>query len=296
MSWSAPKHCLAVLLLLCFGCAALAADTGRFQRGLLFRVEPPSGGGAPSYLFGTIHSEDLRVVDLPAPVEQAFHGADVFVMEVIPDSAAIAESTSAMTFSDGRTLADVLPEPLYDQTVSALGQRGMSEAVIKHFKPWAAMLLLSVPEGKTGQFLDVRLYASAGASGKQVLGLETMHEQLGVFDDLAETEQIGLLRETVERLDELPQAFEDLVEAYRDRDLAKLLRLSEKSLQQGAPGLAKRFREAAIDSRNRHMAERILPLLDHGGHFIAVGALHLPGEGGLLERISAEGYEISPVY
>jgi uncharacterized protein YbaP (TraB family) len=64
----------------------------------------------------------------------------------------------------------------------------------------------------------------------------------------------------------------------------------------GSPELAERFRRTAIDERNRRMAERMGPLLAEGGRFIAVGALHLPGPGGLLQRLSDQGYRVRPVY
>jgi uncharacterized protein YbaP (TraB family) len=41
------------------------------------------------------------------------------------------------------------------------------------------------------------------------------------------------------------------------------------------------------------MAERALPFLEEGGAFIAVGALHLPGEAGLVELLRAKGYTVT---
>jgi hypothetical protein len=78
-----------VVGLLLFGLGASFARAGQasLERGLLFEVR--SGQDAPSYLFGTIHSDDARVMDLPLPVRTAFAGADTFVMEVVPDVEAI---------------------------------------------------------------------------------------------------------------------------------------------------------------------------------------------------------------
>jgi uncharacterized protein YbaP (TraB family) len=60
--------------------------------------------------------------------------------------------------------------------------------------------------------------------------------------------------------------------------------------------LARRFHAALIDTRNARMAERMLPMIGQGGHFIAVGALHLPGPGGVLDRLAAEGCDIERLY
>jgi uncharacterized protein YbaP (TraB family) len=54
--------------------------------------------------------------------------------------------------------------------------------------------------------------------------------------------------------------------------------------------------KALIDDRNARMAQRLRPWLRHGGAFIAVGALHLPGEHGLLAVLSAQGLRLTRVY
>jgi uncharacterized protein len=282
-----------VLLGLLWLSLAAAADA-QSQRGLLFEVEGPRG--IPSYLFGTIHSEDPRVVALPKPVQDAFDRASVLAMEVIPDQAAIGRSVNAMMFHDGRRLKDVIGASLYAKTVAALKTRGLPDAAIQDFKPWAIITLLSLPRSETGQFLDLRLYQDAMAQGKPVLGLETMDEQLSIFEHLSERDQVALLRETLAVRDEMPDVFERLIRAYLSRDLDELLRLSERYLQGGDSALAERFRAAALDRRNRRMAERLIPLVRRGGYFVAVGALHLPGKGGLLERLMGSGFRVRALY
>ncbi len=48
--------------------------------------------------------------------------------------------------------------------------------------------------------------------------------------------------------------------------------------------------------RDARMAERALPHLARGGAFIAVGALHLPGPDGLVERFRRAGYRVTKVW
>ena len=56
------------------------------------------------------------------------------------------------------------------------------------------------------------------------------------------------------------------------------------------------FEETMVHVRNKTMLDRAMPLLDKGGAFIAVGALHLPGEKGLAHLINEAGYTVTPVY
>lgn len=278
--------------LVCLGSAPALAVS--FDQGLLFEVR--TGGGASSYLFGTIHSSDPRVIELPSSVRDAFAGASAFAMEAVPDTSAILQSMVTMVYADGRTLEGVVGKRLFRETVEAMAERGMSESAIKDFKPWAIVTLLSLPPDESGQFMDMRLYEQALAAGKPVVGLETMDEQLAVFDGLSEADQVALLRDTLEQLDRLPEVFDELVTAYQRRDLEELLRLSDDHLNARDTGLAERFKSAALGVRNPRMVERMRPLLDKGDYFIAVGALHLPGEGGILHRLVEAGLKVRPVY
>jgi uncharacterized protein YbaP (TraB family) len=166
----------------------------------------------------------------------------------------------------------------------------MPEAAIARLKPWAVMLLLSTPPAKTGTFLDLVLHDRASGAGKPVLGLETMPEQLAVFDGFSHADQLRLLEQTLDEQPMLSRLFERLIQCYLRRDLGGLVRLEEVQLAGTEPGVAARFHHALVTERNRRMAERVAPMLRRGGHFIAVGALHLPGEDGLLSRLQSAGF------
>jgi uncharacterized protein YbaP (TraB family) len=291
-----PRTLLSALtLVVLLWAASLPAAPGeRFASGLLFQIT--GSADEACWVFGTIHSEDPRVIDLPTAVRDAFESADAVVLEVVPDAQAILQSMVRMVYTDGRSLESVVGPELYREAVEAAGDIGMPEAAIKDFKPWALVTLLSAPPGSTGEFLDLRLYRQAAEAGKRVEGLETIDEQLSVFEGLSEADQVTLLRETLEVRGELPAVFERLLLAYVDRDLQRLQGLSEQYLQGGDPALAERFRSAALDVRNARMAERMAPILEQGGCFIAVGALHLPGGDGVLERLERRGFTVRLAY
>lgn len=267
-----------------------ARETATAQ-GVLYRVES-APAQAPSYLLGTVHSEDPRVLAVPESVRSVFDASPGFALEVVPNAEAIIKSMVTMTYSDGRTLKAVLPSDLYERTAEALEALGMTPNAFEDFKPWVVVTLLSLPPAEKGEFLDLALYRAAVEAQKTIRGLETMEEQLAIFDGLDELDQIALLRETLDARHQMPAMFEDLIRAYLAQDLDALMERSELHLRGSDPRLAALFRESAVDSRNRRMAERMRPLLDQGGWFIAVGALHLPGEQGLLRLLEAQGYSV----
>lgn len=272
----------------------VAAAEIPFGNGLLFRIQ--KAGAEPSYLFGTIHLEDRRVVNLPEPVRSAFDGSRRVVLEMTLDGSNIFTSVMSMIYMDGRELRNVVGEELYLRAVAAMEIRGVPEVALRRYKPWSVATLLIVPPAETGQFLDFVLYQTAQAAGKPVLGLETAEEQLQAFDEMPEDAQIKMLEETLDNLDQVPAMLSSMVDAYLDRDLAGLVRINEAYQEGSDPKLVKLFQERLIDDRNRRMAERLHPMLEEGGVFVGVGALHLPGEKGILNLLKTAGYKIEVVY
>ena len=269
------------------------ADTD-WSHGLLWEISKP--GQTSSWLFGTIHSEDPEVLNLPAAVRQAFDASNSVLLEILMDAEAMQYSSTAMLMLDGRTLPDIIGMPLYKKVSVVIESRGIPELVVNRMKPWAVAITLSTPALETGEVLDRVLYLDAVKQGKMVYGLETMQEQLDLFDSMSEADQIALLKDAVDNLHELAAMHAALLAAYKRRDLGELLAINEASMQTGDQRLADDFQRRLIDDRNRHMAERLQPHLEKGRAFVAVGALHLPGKTGLLERLQQQGYTLRRVY
>jgi len=283
-----------LLAALCLGLAFGVSADERFQRGLLWKIQPDSG--AASYLFGTMHSDDPQVVTLPAPVRQAFDAATGLVVEVELNPQALAGMAGALMLSDGRSLEDLVGKDLYQRTLAALAAQGMPDFMVARLKPWAAAVSLMTPPPGDGVILDQALYRQALAGGKKIRGLETVDEQMSLFDSLTEQEQLGLLRDTLDNLADIERQLGDVQAAYLERDLQRLLTISKESMQGADAQLAERFMKKVIDDRNHRMAQRMQAHLREGRYFIAVGALHLPGKEGLLRLLSERGYRVTRVY
>jgi len=273
--------------------AGTDTDTDK-SHGLLWAVS--RAGVEPAYLFGTIHSEDPAVLQLAKPVQQAFDTAQSVVLEMLLDKEAMVYSSTAMLMLDGRSLSDIIGQPLFRQASTAIQSRGIPEVVLERMQPWAAAVTLSMPAPKTGQVLDAMLYQNALQQGKQVYGLETAREQLNMFESMSESDQIILLQDAVENFPDIDAIHAELLAAYRQRDLDGLMAISEASMQQGDQRLADDFQQRLVVDRNHRMADRMRQYLQQGNAFVAVGALHLPGEEGLLNLLEQQGYTVRRVY
>lgn len=285
------KRIFSALLLLLFWSTAQATT---FSQGLLWKIERP--GQAPSYVFGTMHTEDPRVLNLPQAVQGVFDSTSTYVMEALLDESALLAMTSTMLFSDGRSLKEVLPPPTYAKTVSALSVYGLPEMAVQLMQPWALAITLSTPKPKTGVVLDIALMQQATAQGKKTAGLETIEEQVGIFSSLPMSEQVILLEDTLKQLPGIQKLFAEIHNTYLARDLAGLERMSAAQMAQGNPKLVKKIMTQLVEQRNQRMVERMGPYLKSGKAFIAIGALHLPGQAGVLNLLAKKGYRVSVVY
>jgi uncharacterized protein YbaP (TraB family) len=228
-------------------------------------------------------------------VERAFTGSRQVILEVNLDTDAMVAGSTAMLMTDGRRLSEIVGKTLFAQTAAALQTRGIPEVIADLMKPWAAAVALSMPAPETGRVLDVVLFQRARQTGKSLRGLETIAEQLEVFEGLPLDDQVALLRDAVEQLAGIDAMNAELLAAYKRQDLAAMMAINESAMTIGDQRLAKEFQHRLVVDRNHRMADRMEPYLKQGGAFVAVGALHLPGEQGLLRLLEQRGYSVSAV-
>ncbi len=265
----------------------------KYHKGLLWKIE--AGGLQPSYLFGTIHSDDPRVTKLPKAVKQAFDRSGSFTMELIADGAGIVAMAEAMFFNDGRTLESVLGKTLYAETRAALLEQGLPTRGIEKKKPWAIIMTLSTPRPRSGLFLDLALQVKATFQEKPTYGLESMQEQIAVFDGMPIPDQIKLLKEMLRIHRQVKEQLEELVQAYLARDLARLMKIVHK-FKPDDDRVYRTMMDRLLTKRNKIMAERMKTRLQEGNAFVAIGAGHLPGEQGVLHLLELSGYRVTAVY
>lgn len=286
---------LTALLVLCFVPCALPAPQA-FEQGLLWRIEKP--GIAPSYAFGTIHIDDPRVLELPPAVVRALRQSKTFTMEMLTDETAHRKFTRASRLADGEDLPAMLGPQLYGQVAEKMQERGVPDAATRRLKPWSVMLTLLLPRERPVVILDYALYQNAQEQKKPVFALETVEEQIETFDGMPIDVQIELLDSVVRHEDEIPGMTKALIRAYLDRDLKRMWDINARftSLDPGTEAANEVFLERVLFARNQRMTRSIQTRLEAGGAFVAVGALHLYGERGILSLLKQQGYRISRVY
>lgn len=252
--------------------------------------------GRQNWLLGTLHSEDPRLLEWPPELVGAMQSSDRMALELVPEAGMLGRLREAMSYGDGR-LREVMGDELFDEVVSLLAaDYGLTETAVDRMRPWAVAMTLATPPPETGMFMDMMLGARARGAGLDVVALETVDEQIDFLSGLPLDDQIALIRDAVENHDAYRAAFEDLIAAYLDGDLERLVALADEQFAGLPDHIARHFQQRGLVERNRRMLERAEGWLDSGGLIIAVGALHLPGDEGLIELLRRRGWRVEGVY
>ena len=250
------------------------------------------GGEPAGYILGTIHSEDPRVLDFSEDFLLKLKDNDVFAMELVPDLPTLARLTEYMHYPPGQTLESVIGVDRYNSLVSAMSPYKVPAEFISRMKPWAAMLTLSTPPPETGYFMDLSLSLRASGNGLKVVGLETLEQQLSFLQNMPLAMQLSLLDQAVADYGRVSEVHEEMVSVYLENDLPGLQTLTVEQLETAGEEAGEYFLNLGINDRNLHMVESLLPQLENSRVFVAVGALHLPGEQGLLNILRRHGFDL----
>jgi uncharacterized protein len=288
--------------------AAIRAEATKVPngKGLLWKIEK---AGHISFLFGTMHMTDQRVTSLPSAARKAFDASATVAIETtdVLDKAgmmaALMQKPELTMFTDGTTLTSLLPPGDIEGVNKALDRRGIPPASVARMKPWMLSAMLALPacelarQADGAPVLDIKLAEDATASGKSLQGLETAMSQLEAMASLPMDFHIKGLVDTLKLGDRVDDVIETMIVLYVNGDTGTFWPLFRASMPGGLEDDAgyAAFEQTMITARNKTMAEQAAPILAEGNAFIAVGALHLPGAGGLVELFRKAGYTVTAV-
>ena len=272
----------------------LSAWSGSFDSGVLWEIS--KAGQQSSYLLGTIHSDHASVTNLPAPVKKALDDSKSFTAELDLNMSSMLQAQMQMLLPDTKSLKSIIGVQQYRKCVALMASYGVPEMLVDKMKPWAIAAQLNMPKPTTGLFLDLKLYQMAQQKGLKTYGLETVAEQMSVFGGMTEQQQKIMLDQAIKDYPEMPAKISSLIRYYVNRDLRGMLTFSEAEMKRADPALMEIIDKKLIKERNHRMVERMQPQLADGKALIAVGALHLPGEQGILQLLENRGYKLRALY
>ena len=268
-----------------------------FSTGLLWKIGTDTGKS--NYLFGTMHSQDRAVTQFPPGVRLALAQSHFLIIESIINDESNKIFLDSIFFpekeeQDKQKLSDLIEAPIYQYLEETLPDYGVPLEKLPRLKPWAAFTLMGRPKPVDAATLDMALIQTARSLNKSIISLETMEELLEPMENLSINDQIIILNDTVCNHKQIIRDSWELVQLYLARDLAGMMAFSDQP--HFDEDVFNRYIQGILYKRNARMLERIIPYLNDGSAFIAVGALHLAGENGLLRVLKNKNYHITRIY
>jgi uncharacterized protein YbaP (TraB family) len=248
------------------------------------------------YLAGSVHLLKAEDAHLPPAFDHAYSGSKALVMELDMSKVDPTETAGWMlehgTLKEGTTLRETIGEARYRRVSAEAERLGVPIEAADMLQPWALGLqLLEMQYVQLGfdpqKGVEQQLQQRAQADGKPISGLETLDQQLGALESLSLADQSRFLDMIVTEMHDVEGETQSVVTAWRAGDSTKLASLLSDEYK-SFPALYRLL----VTERNKRWVPQIESLL-HGkqDYFVVVGALHLVGEGGLLDLMSHDGYK-----
>ena len=282
------------------------ANTVPNANGRLWKVQ--RGGVQPSYLFGTFHSNEA-LDTVPPDVWARLEAARIAIFEVGLDQQAAMQSRMS---TDPSFVLDLEgPGVLSEMTAEqrrvfgdALATRGIAVEAADRMRPWLLTALLAFPachlQAMAGgsQPLDAVMANRAVALGIEEVGLEGYEVALSGLDKVATDVLMTALTGVPEMLNRDEDLFRTNHALYESGQTQAISELGIYLTERYRPDLdARRLNRAMmvelLDVRNQAWMPRLRDELSMGNAFVAVGALHLPGELGLVELLREAGFTVT---
>lgn len=265
--------------------------------GLLFRIEHCNQ--PPSYIFGTLHSDDPEVIAQAKEAFATMRKSKRVMFELLSSEANQKQIIRHMVFStqEPKGLLALLGKEDFRRLQRTVQEThpDFPPAVLDRYRPWAAAVLMQFPPRVAdGAVLDDRMQSEAKKLRLDVRGLESVEQQFAAFEKLSADEQLEMLKDTLEHIDEIREGNDTMFALYKKRDIVGIYTMSEEAFDElSDEKLRQQLLNDILYERNDRMVQGVLPVLPKGDNFIAVGALHLPGDRGILKQLEDKGYFIN---
>ena len=259
------------------------------------------GAGNRVYLLGSVHLLRERDHPLPQVIDAAYDDAEALYMELDMDDLdpLLMQATINRLgmLAEGTSLRDVMGEELYAEAARTAAQLDIPLDMLDRTEPWYAAItveqLALTRLGFNAMYgVEMHLLHKATGDGKEILGFETVEQQVGYLDGLSLDAQRALLMLTLAETGAMHEVMDDLISAWRSGDIEYL----ENTLLDDVSGYPELY-DTIVASRNRLWVDTIDALLGRDeDYLVVVGALHLVGEDGVPQLLEQRGVRITQMH
>lgn len=259
---------------------------------LLWKI---SGKDLPqaSYLYGTIHAICMEDMVFTDGTLKALDDTRQLALEIdVTDKKLAEKMQKGMLMNDNTQLQALLPGGEY-QLLAAYFQDslGIDLSLMQQMQPiFLNSLVYSKLLDCMPQSYEFQLSRMAGQQEMNIVGLETIEEQLKVFEEIGYQKQAEMLLQTIVEYPDLKAAYWNMVVSYKNQDLGTLYHVIS-DVQFGI----KEYEDLMLIDRNQRWVPRMEQMAREKPTFFGVGAAHLPGNKGLIALLKRRGYTVEPL-
>ena len=284
-------------ILISFGlCIALVSQSATAETSL-YEV---SKGEKKLYLGGTIHV--LRNSDYPLPpeFEQAYKQSQVIVLETDMQKTNTPEFgqqfAKIFAYTDGKNIAQDLQHEIWQALQTYADKNQFPLAQMSTFKALFVSLTISISEMQKrgyglGQGVDMHFFQKANTDKKPVQELESIDVVFAHMKQMADLDANMVIKGTLRDVKRMDSMLEQALGYWREGDLKNLDAVMSRDMREETPQI---YQNLLVDRNNAWLPKIEKLLTTHQTELVLVGALHLPGDEGLLARLKARGYQIKP--
>ncbi len=245
-----------------------------------------------SYLYGTIHLLPQDAFEIKDKVKEAFNSSEQIVLELDMDDPSMQmKMMQNAAMKGGVTLDQVFSEEEYDAVSNAVKeQMGVGLEMLNTMKPFiiSSMLIGTLIEGPPASY-EMTFVQMAKEKELEIIGLETVEDQMAIFDKIPYEEQAKDVVEMVQNQEEVRQEFAKMVEAYANEDIDGLYDIIDEYADTEAE------MDEMIVKRNQRWIPLIGEFASEKTSFFGVGAGHLGGSEGVINLLKEAGYTVTPI-
>jgi len=263
----------------------------RVKTSLLWKI---SGNSLkePSYIFGTFHLMCKDQFTISDTLKATLLNTTQFYGELDMDDPTMQQQMMQLIAMPNRTLESYMTAEKFrvcDSVYKTI--TGMSLKSFNQFKPFMSVSFLTIKTVPCSNFVqpETELMNLAKANKKEILGLETVAEQLNAIDVEPIDSQVVALQKMVLHFDSTKATMKEMMDMYQKKDPEILFRYIQK---QGTDGLSEK---ALLVDRNKKWVPKMKSIMQEKSSFFAVGAGHLGGKTGVLALLRELGYRVEPI-
>ena len=282
-----------LLIIIFFTLCSMQSIAQRDKTNTLLWEISGNGLNEPSYLFGTLHMTCKEDFLLSESVKQKFASSKQIYLELDMDDPQLqGKMMQQMQLAGKETLKNKLGESNFKKLDSFLQKEmSMNLVMFDKLKPMMVMGLLAqrLLPCATMESYDLNFVEMASEQKKELLGLEKVEEQIGVFDAIPDSLEIRSIMNMVNDFDAQKKEFTRMSAIYKSQDLEALYQLMVESPEMMGS------QELLLDRRNRNWIPVMESAMKNSSTFFAVGAGHFGGSQGVLELLRNKGYKVKGI-